>query len=1605
VRLLLTAVLAGDGRTADLAVEADPETTVAELAQELARHLGVPTAPLARGHALPPGPYPPGGHGGYPPAGPTPFFRPPADLLSITGMPPCPGAGDALPPRPGNAHLRIVDPAATPSPPTSWAPAAPLGPPVSLWLGEEMLDPSLALVASPVRHGAVVGVGGPQPDVLAEPAGPVEVRVAGGPGSGRVYRLTVGSTAVGSSPSCPIHVDDPGLPPVALWVDVDAAGQVLLRPEEGCRGATRQVLVREHPLPGPIVLARPEAAARRRRPSRWRRWRPDPGAAIPHDLVDPAADVPVVHLDRRPLSEPKPWRPGDALVVGDALLELALTEAADASLSPSPGGVTSDYNRPPRLLPAPRTTVFALPTEPSRPERMPFPLLMVIAPILMAAAMYWFTKSPYSLIFAVFSPMMAISNVTSSRRTARVRYRDQLEKYYERSRSIRQKAFEALAAERAARRRDLPDPATLLLVATGPRARLWERRDDDPDWLRVRVGTADVPSEVTLRDPAREEHEGPQRWTAPDVPVWVDVAGAPVVGIAGPDAARRSLGRWAVAQAAVLHSPADLDLVVLAGAEGDADWSWVRWLPHVRREGGENLAQVGADDATIASRVAELVALMQARQAFLRDARTPPRWSPVLVVLDGARRLRLLPGVVSLLQNGPGVGLHFLCLDADHRRLPEECRAVVVTDGRAARLDVAGRGTTQAIRADDVSVAWCERIGRALAPIRDVSSEDLAGALPGSSRLLGVLGLDPPDSATIARGWAAGGRTTQAVIGEGADGPFAVDIRRDGPHGLIAGTTGSGKSELLQTLIASLSVGNRPDEMTFVLVDYKGGAAFKDCKDLPHTVGMVTDLDGHLTTRALESLGAELRRREHLLAAAGAKDIEDYTAARTLPGGPTLPMPRLMLIIDEFAALVAELPDFVTGLVDIARRGRSLGVHLLLATQRPAGVVSAEIKSNTTLRIALRVTDPQDSQDVIETSDAAAIPKSLPGRAYARLGHASLTPFQSSRVGGRPREAGAAAVGLTDVTWSLLGASAAGPVTTSGEDDVSVPTDLAALVAEIRAATELSGIAPSPSPWLPPLPDVVTLAEARRLSEGHGPASGDLAPLVLGLADVPAEQRRAPAVLDLGRGGHLAIIGGPRSGRSAALRTVAGAVASSAHPRDVHLYGIDCGSNALLPVLALPHTGAVVSRDQPDRMGRLTSRLVAEVSRRQQQLAREGFASLAEHRAARPPDRRLPHLLVIFDRWEGFIAAFDSFDSGRLVDQWLSILSEGGGVGVTVVLTCDRTGLSGRISTLVDDKLILRMTDPSDFSAIGLVARQVPEHMPPGRGFRGDGVTETQIALLSDDPAGPAQVAALQALGRRAADLAGELPRASRPFRVDPLPVRITATEALALADGEALDTELPAAVGGDTLSLRFWDALQHGPGMIVAGPRRSGRSTALIYLATAALSRGWRVGVVTGRISPLRSLPAHPGLVGSWTADGDRHEVTAAIAGLVPGPDVPPSLLVVDDLELLGTDDWLAEAVADHVGAVRDTGGAVIGAGSTEELAGMYRGPVVALKRARSGILLSPQSLNDGDLFGLRLPRSVLGAGPPGRGVLVRAGSWESVQVPWPEGMDGGAR
>ena len=1186
MQITLTVADPTSATTVDLLLDADPSTPLGDVAAVLARHLGT---------ALPVG-------------------GPVATVHSLDARRGGPGRSVAT--DGAVTHPAGVTPAAV---------TTVVG--TALYVDGVELEADQQLGGSPLRDGALVSLGDPGACTPAEPDGRVEIRVVGGPGAGTLHRLPVSELTIGSDPACGIRIEAPDVAPVAARVVLEATGTTTVAPADPSAIGT---------------------------------------AASPRD-GDPTWSTPA--LDGAPLTEGVTWPVAGQLAVGPVLLELELPTPPDAALQPSADGGGLDYNRPPRLLPPLRQTTFRLPPPPEEQGRRRLPWIAALAPMVMGVTMALIWRRPYFLMFAFMSPVIMLANWFYDRRSGRESHRRKLATYRERRAGIEADAREALVTERLARRAEAPDAAALLLTAIGPRSRLWERRRDDPDHLVVRVGTGSLDSEVTLVDPEQPEHRRTVTWTALDVPVTIPLRERGVAGIAGRGDLPRRLAAWVVAQLAVLQSPRDVQLYVLTEPAVVEAWAWVRWLPHARPQAGQDtVALLGADTETLGRRLAELTAMITARTRARQDSSGALLDEPdVVVVLDGARRLRSLPGVVQLLKDGPAVGVHALCLDVDRRLLPEECTAVVEQTAAGLRLEQQRTESVEEVRPDLVPWRWFPRVARALAPIRDVSDTGEDSALPAACRLLDVLDLEPPTAQAVAARWTLGGRTTRAVVGESLDGAFALDLRRDGPHGLVAGTTGAGKSELLQTLVASLAVANRPDAMTFVLVDYKGGAAFKDCVDLPHTVGMVTDLDTHLVERALTSLGAELRRREHLLASAGAKDIEDYT---DLQGRDhrLAPLPRLLLVVDEFASMARELPDFVTGLVNIAQRGRSLGIHLLLATQRPSGVVSPEIRANTNLRIALRVTDPAESSDVIDAPDAARIAKSTPGRAYARLGHASLVPFQAARVGGRRPGGGPitpdGAPVLPGPWLATVGTDRLGhpgprrpeAVRDAGQIDV---TDLAVLVDAVRAASERLGVPPQHSPWLPALGDRIVLAEVETLTGGGaapgtgGPATiratdgSRLPPIPYGLVDLPAEQARRAAVLDLDTDGHLFVIGSPRSGRSQVLRTIAASAARRIGTGDVHLYGLDCGNGALLPLTSLPHCGAVVQRTQVERAQRLLGRLAAEVARRQEVLGETGCADLTEQRTAAQPEDRLPHVIVLLDRWEGFTSGLGDIDGGR----------------------------------------------------------------------------------------------------------------------------------------------------------------------------------------------------------------------------------------------------------------------------------------------------------------------------------------------------------------------
>jgi S-DNA-T family DNA segregation ATPase FtsK/SpoIIIE len=456
--------------------------------------------------------------------------------------------------------------------------------------------------------------------------------------------------------------------------------------------------------------------------------------------------------------------------------------------------------------------------------------------------------------------------------------------------------------------------------------------------------------------------------------------------------------------------------------------------------------------------------------------------------------------------------------------------------------------------------------------------------------------------------------------------------------------------------------------------------------------------------------------------------------------------------------------------------------------------------------------------------------------------------------------------------------------------------------------------------------------------------------------------------------------GAPRSGRSQLLRTIAGSLAMAYSCADVHMYGIDCGNGALLPLTDLPHCGAVVSRTQAERAVRLLGRLSAEVGRRQELLAEAGFADITEQRAAEDPSRRLPHVFVLLDRWEGFTTTLGEMDGGALTDVITRILGEGASVGVHLVMTGDRSLLAGRISAMCEEKLVFKLADKEDYGLAGLRPRDMPDEVPPGRAFRTGTGLEVQVALLGQDASGQGQAAALRSVAQSCAGRDAAVPAALRPFRVDTLPARITFGDAWGLRPAGAGPLFGLVGVGGDSLTAMGPDLASGTPCFVVAGPGKSGRSTILMSMARSFLAAGTPLILATPRPSPLRALAADPGVARLFDGpDLDEEELDDALSALGDKPGV----VMIDDAELLRDCD--ASGVLSRIITLgADSGRALVFGGDSESLGVGFSGWQVDAKRARRGCLTAPSTLPEGDLIGVRLSHGTLrGQARPGRCLL----------------------
>ncbi|MCB5169958.1 type VII secretion protein EccCa [Streptomyces bambusae] len=1330
--------------------------------------------------------------------------------------------------------------------------------------------------------------------------------------------------------------------------------------------------------------------------------------------------------------------------------------------------------RPPRVLPpeVPSEEV-RLQAPPELPRGQREGVLLQLLPMLgMGSSSVFFFLSPQpfmrvmGFLMLAATAALAVAQAVRHRRGTDGQLADARRDYLAHLGRARRRVRAAARMQREAQLHLHPDPGQLWAVVTEG-ARVWERRSGDADFGQVRVGLgAQRPAvPVVAPEAAPAELTEPlaagalRRFLAAhaqveELPVAVSLRAFRKVSVSGGPEPARGAVRALLAQLVVLHSPDDVVVAVLAApGAAEAAWDWVKWLPHARAAGcdGAGPRRLFGTDPAAVDRL--LAPWLEGRPRFDREAPAVPDRPHVVVVVEAG-------GGVPAAGVWPGEGVQGVTV--------VECRADAETAGGVGpgRLAVAvgagvmrlepGGGVAYEGVPDALSPAAAEALARQLAPLRTGGTGAEDGTV-GAADFAGLLELGDPAGVDVAQAWRPrpAGDRLRVPIGVGEDGAAVLlDLKETaeegmGPHGLCVGATGSGKSELLRTLVLGLAVTHGSEALNFVLADFKGGATFAGLAGLPHVAAVITNLEDDLTLvdRMGDALRGELRRRQEVLRAAGhCASVRDHERARAA-GAPLEPLPSLVVVVDEFSELLAAKPEFIDIFLQIGRIGRSLGVHLLLASQRLEEGRLRGLETYLSYRIGLRTFSAAESRTALGVPDAFHLP-AVPGSGYLAHGSGELVRFSAAYVSGAYRAGGVGAeptggaggAGVLPRAVLFTAAEVPGPEVPGPEGEKARGAEEAAEPAAAPGAAyrgaesvldvvvrRLAGEGPGArAVWLPPLGEAPSLDGL--LAEV--PAAGGLV-VPLGLVDRPFEQRREVLCRDFsGAGGHLLVVGGPQSGKSVLLRSLVCAFALTHAPGDVQFYGVDFGGGALAAVAGLPHVGGVASRLEPERVRRTVAEVAGVLARREEWFRAHGVESMADlrRRRAASADGATGDAVgetVAGGLGDGFGNGFgDGFgDVFLLVDGWgafraahedlepvvADLAARGLGYGVHVVLTASRhMEVRPALRDQVPGRLELRLGDPMDSDFDRRVAAAVPQGVP-GRGQVPEGLHFIAAVPRADGRAGAADLAAATAA----------LVASVRRARPGPGAPEVRLLPHLLPADRLPKGSEEPGlgialGVGEDALQPVFAD-FDTDPFFLVFGEGGSGK-TALLRLVAKQLTE--RHGPEEARIvvgDPRRTLleavpPSHLLEYAATGAELEMHleAVAALMRKRAPGPEVTPRQLrerswwtgprlfvLVDDYELAAAGSGSpAAGLADLLPYARDVGVRFVVARSSAGAArGAYDPFLMRLRElGAAGAVLSGDR-GEGELLGGVRAAPL----PPGRGVLVARGrAGRLVQFGW---------
>ncbi|HEY2950010.1 MAG TPA: type VII secretion protein EccCa [Micromonosporaceae bacterium] len=1207
---------------------------------------------------------------------------------------------------------------------------------------------------------------------------------------------------------------------------------------------------------------------------------------------------------------------------------------------------------------------------------------------------------------------------------------------------LRRRVRETAARQRSGLFYRHPDPGQLW--STVASHRLWERRPSDADFGVVRVAIGPQTLATPLVPPVTRPLEDLEPMTAgalrrfldaysvvPDLPVAVSLRGFARVFVRtepGTGAARegdpRGLLRAVLTQLAVAHAPDDLLFAVCVGPELRADWEWVKWLPHARHPTrGDALGRI----RLVAASAAEL-------EAWLDDLlANRPRFNPVgpgsdgphlVVVLDGGD----VSGSTHLVSDGGIDGVTIFDLDGAPPRMPDRNTLVLEIASRPANgLNTYSMdGHAEVGVADRLSVEEAEGIARRLAPLRlAAASRSADSPLAAETGLADLLDVPDPYAFEAAQGWAPRPNRDllRVPIGIGVDGtPVELDLKESaqdgmGPHGLLIGATGSGKSELLRTLVLGLAATHSSEVLNFVLVDFKGGATFASMDRLPHTAAVITNLAQELplVDRMVDAINGELIRRQELLRKAGNfANLREYEKARA--GGTALaPVPSLLIVCDEFSELLSAKPDFIDLFVQIGRVGRSLGVHLLLASQRLEEGRLRGLDTHLSYRIGLRTFSALESRTVLGVPDAYELPRS-PGHGYLKFGTEPLIRFKAAYVSGPFRRPGVGGPGADArgasprvMEYGTHYVPPSEPIVPEPEPVAPDPT--AESLLDIMVGRLAGRGTPAHRVWLPPL------AEAPALDEVLGPVEVDTVrgltfanpelrgalQVPVAIVDKPFEQRRDLLWLSLdGGAGHVGVVGGPQSGKSQLVRTLICGLALTHTPAEVQVYCLDFGGGSLAALRELPHVGGVAGRLDTAAVRRTVGEVAALLAERERRFAALDIDSMAAYRRRRADggtgagisagasvatvdaDDPFGDVFLVVDGWATLRGEYDDLEP-----VVTDLATRGLSYGIHVVAATSRwMDFRPAIRDLFGSRLELRLGDPSDSIVSRRSAANVPEKAP-GRGITAESLhLLTVLPELASPPAGTADLvkAVARAWTGPTAPPVRMLPAIVPYERVD-----LDAQTGLRLPIGIAEADLRPVALD-----------FSAEPHLLVFGDGECGKSSFLRALATTVTRRfspdQARIIIVDYRRSLLGAIKSEH-LIGYGSAATQTGELIGSVAGYMdhrlPGQDVTPQQLrdrswwtgpelfvLVDDYDLVATGptnplqplhQYLAQArdIGLHLVLTRRSGGAS---------RALYEPIIQRLRELSSPGIVMSGDRDEGALVGNARPSPM----PPGRGWLV---------------------